>query len=195
MLSHQHVLVPWMMVWSDLRGERTGCKDIAQWKTDSHVAVGVDTTVFLHILHLCWVNMLNLLNSLGLAKHITRVGNEWLSIIKWDNTLSCDIKAWGQVQWANIRGEHQHTNAHRQDGCTCCWTGTCWVEPGGWTGTVVCRGTVEVESAPASGVCMAPKQTQRKQSKCDEECCWKTDVIFTMSKWLHSDDTVTQSIK
>lgn len=35
---------------------------------NSHVAVGVDATIFLHILHLCWVNMLNLLNSLRLAK-------------------------------------------------------------------------------------------------------------------------------
>lgn len=50
----------------------------------------------------------------------------------------------------------------RQAGCTCCWTGTCWVEPVGWTGTVVWRGTVEVESAPASGVCMAPKTGKRK---------------------------------
>lgn len=36
--------------------------------TDSHVAIGVDAAVFLNILHLCWVNMLNLLNRLGLAK-------------------------------------------------------------------------------------------------------------------------------
>lgn len=33
---------------------------------DSHVPVGVDAAVFLHILHLCWVNMLDLLNSLRL---------------------------------------------------------------------------------------------------------------------------------
>lgn len=38
-------------------------------QTDSHVSIGVDAAVFLHILHLCWVNMLNLLNSLlGLAR-------------------------------------------------------------------------------------------------------------------------------
>lgn len=39
---------------------------------DSHVSIGVDAAVFLHILHLCWVNMLNLLNSLGLAR-----GSKW----------------------------------------------------------------------------------------------------------------------
>lgn len=33
---------------------------------DSHVSIGVDGAVLLHILHLCWVNMLNLLNSLRL---------------------------------------------------------------------------------------------------------------------------------
>lgn len=33
---------------------------------DSHVSIGVDAAVLLHILHLCWVNMLNLLNSLRL---------------------------------------------------------------------------------------------------------------------------------
>lgn len=33
---------------------------------DSHVSVGVDAAAFLHVLHLGWVNMLDLLNSLRL---------------------------------------------------------------------------------------------------------------------------------
>lgn len=37
-------------------------------RVDSHVAIGVDGAVFLNILHLGWVNMLNLLNSLGLEQ-------------------------------------------------------------------------------------------------------------------------------
>lgn len=52
---------------------------------------------------------------------------------------------------------HSYTDKHKVGVFTCCWTGTCWVEPVGWTGTVVWRGTVEAESAPASGVCMAPE--------------------------------------
>lgn len=54
--------------------------------SDSHVSIGVDAAVLLHILHLCWVNMLNLLNSLRLDTgdrsgggftHAGREGGGW----------------------------------------------------------------------------------------------------------------------
>lgn len=55
-------------------------------------------------------------------------------------------------------------------GSTCVWTGTCWAEPVGWTGTLVWRGTVEVESAPASGVCMAPEDDREQDP--EVSTCW-----------------------
>ena len=86
---------------------RAGCGDVAlifvEWckskaETDSHVAIGVDATVFLHILHLCWVNMLNLLNSLGLARQIARVAN---SLVKAHNAqVTIDMHT--HIQWCKV---------------------------------------------------------------------------------------------
>lgn len=90
----------------------------------------------------------------------------WKWIINWVKSHIALRNTDRNADMCTCGGTFKHKYTHRQAGCTCCWTGTCWVEPVGWTGTVVCRGTVEVESAPASGVCMAPKQKERKQSYC-----------------------------
>lgn len=80
------------------------------WGWGSHVSVGVDAAVLLHVLHLGWVNMLDLWNSLRL-----HTGNGR----RFSGAAGPGGKKMGGA------------------GRTCGWTGTCWAEPVGWTGTLV----------------------------------------------------------
>lgn len=74
--SHRHhVPVTWMRLESrrsrllrlaaNICGTAAAAAAAAE-RVDSHVSVGVDAAVFLHVLHLCWVNMLDLLDALRL---------------------------------------------------------------------------------------------------------------------------------
>lgn len=84
-------------------------------QTDSHVAIGVDATVFLHILHLCWVNMLNLLNSLGLGRQIVRDSTSYYAFNRADCANHAHthrdrgVPAAGQAPagWSRLAGQAQ----------------------------------------------------------------------------------------
>lgn len=157
--SHRHhVLLTWMSVWRDLRGETTGCGDVALIFVERRQER-------LTCCRWCRRHCFPPHTAPVLGKHAEPAEQSGPGE---SNCKSCKLLIWfiriimRHMRHAWIQVQHAHIDSdiitkRQKAGCTCCWTGTCWVEPVGWTGTVVWRGTVEVESAPASGVCMAPE--------------------------------------